>query len=155
MSKQLDDIDRRIIAVIQEKGKIPLQELADACHSTPPTCWRRLNTLEEEGYITGYQGNIDRRKIGLDICAFVNFSIESQYKSSVKEIEEKILGCEEIQECYRMTGDADFTLRIVAKSVDEYDKFVQKFLFSLPGVTHIRTSIALKEIKQTTKFPIY
>ena len=54
-----------------------------------------------------------------------------------------------------MTGDADFTLRIVAKSVDEYDKFVQEFLFSLPGVTHIRTSIALKEIKQTTKFPIY
>ncbi|MEM9495220.1 MAG: Lrp/AsnC family transcriptional regulator [Pseudomonadota bacterium] len=152
---QLDDLDRKILSVLQERGKLSAQELADATgQSSPATCWRRLKSLQEAGFIEGYQAVLDRRKLGYRICAFTHISIERQYKDVIKEIEEKIVARPEVLECYATTGDDDFTLRVVARDIDDYDAFIQNFLFALPGVSRVRSSLALREVKQTGRVPI-
>lgn len=151
----MDDTDKKILSVLQERGKMSAQELAEAVGaSSSATCWRRLKSLEEAGYITGYRAVLDRRKLGYNVCAFVHLSIERQYKNIIAEIESKILERPEVQECYATTGDSDFTLRVIARDIQNYDDFMQKFLFELPGVSQIRSSIALRELKQTTKLPL-
>ena len=151
----MDETDKKILSVLQERGKLSAQELAEAVGaSSPATCWRRLKSLEEAGYITGYRAILDRKKLGYNVCAFVHLSIERQYKNIIAEIEAKILERPEVQECYATTGDSDFTLRVIAKDIQNYDDFMQKFLFELPGVSQIRSSIALRELKQTTMLPL-
>lgn len=155
MGQGLDDIDRRILQVIQEHGKLSAQELADATgHASPATCWRRLKSLEETGYVEGYQAVIDRRKLGFHVCAFVHISIERQYKDVIRKIEAKILNRPEVLDCYMTTGDSDFTLRVISRDIDDYERFIQTFLFELPGVSHVRSSIALREVKQTVRIPV-
>ncbi len=155
MSGGLDDVDRRILRAVQEKGKLSAQELADATgHASSATCWRRLKSLEETGYIEGYRAAINRRKLGYHVCAFVHISIERQYKDIIEKIEKKIMNRPEVLDCYMTTGDSDFTLRVVAKDIDDYERFIQTFLFELPGVSHVRSSIALREVKQTNAVPV-
>lgn len=151
----MDETDKKILRVLQERGKISSQELADAVGvSSPATCWRRLKSLEDAGYILGYRAILERRKLDYNVCAFVHLSIERQYKNIITEIEAKILERPEVMDCYATTGDSDFTLRVIAKDINDYDAFLQKFLFELPGVSQVRSSIALREVKQTTEIPI-
>ncbi len=154
MASELSLIDSKILKIVQHQGKISLQELAEKCNTSTATCWRRLCNLEEAGIITGYHAVIDRRKLGLDICALVFLSIEHQYKQAVKEIELMIENRVEVLECYRTTGSSDFTLRIVARDIASYDKFIQDFLFALPGVSNVQSNIVLSEIKYTSHLPI-
>ncbi len=155
MSAELDDVDRRILRAVQDKGKLSAQDLADETgHGSPATCWRRLRSLEEAGYIEGYRAAIDRRKLGFHVSAFVYLSIERQHKDIVSKIERKILDRPEVLDCYMTTGDSDFTLRVVARDIDDYERFMQTFLFELPGVSHVRSSIALREVKQTNALPV-
>jgi DNA-binding Lrp family transcriptional regulator len=92
--------------------------------------------------------------LGLAVCAFVHISINRQYSEVVDDFVRKIERRPEVLECYATTGDADFTLRVVAKDIADYDRFLQEFLFELPGVGQVRSSIALREIKQTTELPL-
>ncbi len=155
MTASIDEIDRRILQIVQERGRLSAQELAEAVgQAAPATCWRRLKSLEEAGVISGYQAIVDGGRLGYKVCAFVHLSIERQYKNILEEIEQKIRTRPEVMECYMTTGDSDFMLRVIAKSIDDYEQFIQRFLFELPGVSHVRSNIALREIKQTGKIPI-
>lgn len=155
MSDGLDDMDRRILRAVQVHGKLSAQELADVTgHASAATCWRRLKSLEETGYIEGYRAAVNRRKLGFHVCAFVHISIEHQYKDIIQKIEKKIMNRPEVLDCYMTTGDSDFTLRVVAKDIDDYERVIQTFLFELPGVSHVRSSIALREVKQTNAIPV-
>ena len=155
MGDSLDDMDRRILRAVQEHGKLSAQELADVIgHASAATCWRRLKSLEETGYIEGYRAAVNRRKLGFHVCAFVHISIEHQYKDIIQKIEKKIMNRPEVLDCYMTTGDSDFTLRVVAKDIDDYERVIQTFLFELPGVSHVRSSIALREVKQTNAIPV-
>lgn len=154
MSDGIDEIDRRILSVLQQRCRLSSQELAEEVGLSPATCWRRLRGLEEAGVISGYRAILDREKLGYAVCAFVHISIERQYKDIVHEIEAKIMTRPEVLECYATTGDSDFTLRVIAKDINDYDRFMQNFLFELPGVGQVRSSIALREIKQTTVMPV-
>ena len=155
MASEPDEVDRKILRAVQCHGKVSAQELADITgHGSPATCWRRLKSLEEAGYVAGYQAVIDRRKLGFHVCAFVHITIERQYKSVIQKIEKKILERPEVLDCYMTTGDSDFTLRVIARDIDDYEKFIQNFLFELPGVSHVRSNIALREIKQSNRVPV-
>lgn len=155
MTAELDDMDRRILRAIQDKGKLSAQDLADETgHGSPATCWRRLKSLEETGFVRGYRAEIDRRKAGYHVCAFVHLTIERQHKELIQKIEQKILSRPEVLDCYMTTGDSDYTLRVVAKDIDDYERFIQTFLFELQGVSHVRSSIALREVKQTNAVPV-
>lgn len=150
----LDDIDRKILAALQRQCRLSAQELSEATGISAATCWRRLKALEEADVIRGYRAILDREKIGLAVVAFVNVTIERQHAKAVAEIERKIRARPEVLECYATTGDADFTLRIVARDISDYDRFLQKFLLELPEVRQVRSSIALREIKETTELPL-
>ena len=118
------------------------------------TCWRRIKALEKNGVISGYSAQLDRRALGFEVCAFVNVSIESRYSQVVDDIQNALVARPEVLECYATTGESDFTLRVVAKSIEDYDQFLNKFLFELPAIGQVRSSIALREIKQTTLLPL-
>ena len=151
---KIDKQDREILKAMQKHCRISSQELSEQVNMSSATCWRRLKALEKSGVISGYHAQLSRRAIGFEICAFVNISIESRYAKVVDEIEYALKQRPEVLECYATTGEADFTLRVVAKSIDDYDRFLNKFLFELPAVGQVRSSIALREIKQTTQLPL-
>ncbi|MFZ5616229.1 MAG: Lrp/AsnC family transcriptional regulator [Pseudomonadota bacterium] len=152
--ENLDEIDRKILAALQRQCRLSAQELSEATGISSATCWRRLKALEEGGVIRGYRAILDRERLGLAVIAFVHVTIERQYAKAVAEIEKKIRTRPEVLECYATTGDADFTLRIVARDIADYDRFLQKFLLELPEVRQVRSSIALREIKATTELPL-
>lgn len=150
----IDDIDRKILGALQGRCKLSAQELADATGISSATCWRRVKSLEDSGIIKAYRAILDREKIGLAVIAFVHVTIERQYANVVAAIERKIRARPEVLECYATTGDADFTLRVVARDIADYDRFLQTFLLELPEVGQVRSSIALREIKETTELPL-
>ncbi len=150
----IDDIDRKILGAIQSQCRLSAQELADVTGISAATCWRRVKSLEDAGIIKAYRAILDRQKIGLAVIAFVHVTIARQYANVVAAIEKKIRARPEVLECYATTGDADFTLRVIAKDIADYDLFLQTFLLELPEVGQIRSSIALREIKETTELPL-
>ena len=153
-SIQLDRQDRQILQALQKHCRISAQELSEKVNMSSATCWRRIKALEKSGVISGYAAQLDRRALGFEVCAFVNVSIESRYSNVVDDIQQALIERPEVLECYATTGEADFTLRVVAKSIEDYDQFLNKFLFELPAVGQVRSSIALREIKQTTLLPL-
>ncbi|MEE2693140.1 MAG: Lrp/AsnC family transcriptional regulator [Pseudomonadota bacterium] len=150
----MDEQDRKILAALQKHCRVSAQELSEETGVSPATCWRRWRALEEAGVIEGYRALLNRERLGLAVCAFVHVSIDRQYSEVVSGLYEKIKRRPEVLECYATTGDADFTLRVVARDIADYDRFLQDFLFELPGVGQVRSSIALREIKQTTELPV-
>jgi DNA-binding Lrp family transcriptional regulator len=149
-----DETDRKLLAALQRKCRQSAQELADETGLSAATCWRRLKTLEESGVIKAYRAILDRARAGFAVTAFVHVSIERQYTNVIEEIENKIRARPEVLECYATTGDADFTLRVVASDIEGYDRFLQKFLLELPEIGQVRSSIALREVKETTVLPV-
>jgi DNA-binding Lrp family transcriptional regulator len=152
--QDLDELDRRILSALQRKGRLSAQELSEAAGASAATCWRRLKALEDAGVVKGFSAILDREKLGLSVIAFVHVTIERQHAKAVTEIEKKIRARPEVLDCYATTGDADFTLRIVAPDIAGYDRFLQKFLLELPEVRQVRSAIALREIKATTELPL-
>ncbi|MEZ5896919.1 MAG: Lrp/AsnC family transcriptional regulator [Parvularculaceae bacterium] len=149
-----DDTDRKLLAALQQNCRQSAQELADATGLSAATCWRRLKALEDSGVIKAYRAILDRARAGFAVTAFVNVMIERQYTNVIEEIENKIRARPEVLECYATTGDSDFTLRVVARDIQDYDRFLQKFLLELPEIGQVRSSIALREVKETTVLPV-
>ena len=150
----IDDIDRTILGVLQNQCRLSAQELADHTGISSATCWRRVKSLEDAGVIKAYRAILNREKVGLAVIAFVHVTIERQYTNVVATIEKKIRARPEVLECYATTGDADFTLRVAARDIADYDRFLQTFLLELPEIGQVRSSIALREIKETTELPL-
>jgi Lrp/AsnC family leucine-responsive transcriptional regulator len=153
-ANNIDAQDRKILKALQHHCRISAQDLADKVSMSTATCWRRIKALEKNGVIRGYNAQLDRRALGFEVCAFVNISIESRYSKVVDDIQQALVERPEVLECYATTGESDFTLRVVAKSIEDYDHFLNKFLFELPAIGQVRSSIALREIKQTTILPL-
>ncbi|MEM8985858.1 MAG: Lrp/AsnC family transcriptional regulator [Pseudomonadota bacterium] len=154
MKSELDKQDLRLLDLLQRHGRISSQDLSEKANMSSATCWRRVRALEEADVIQGYSAILDRQSIGLAVCAFAHVSIDRQYSRVVGNIAEKIRRRPEVLECYATTGDADFTLRVVTTDMDAYDRFLNEFLFKLDGIGQVRSSIALREIKQTTQLPL-
>lgn len=154
MDRELTPQDLALLRAVQHDCRRSAQEIAEAAGVSPATSWRRQRSLEERGLIKGYRAILDRERLGFAVSAFVHVTIERQFANVIAEIERKIRARPEVMECYATTGDADFTLRVVARDIADYDRFLQKFLAELPGVGQVRSSIALREIKSTTELPI-
>jgi len=150
----LDKTDWLILRAVQADGKLSSQDIAEQVGMSAAACWRRLKALESAGTIKAYRAIVDRARIDLEICAFVNVSINQRYKKVLNEVESALSTRPEIMECYATTGDSDFTLKVVARDIDDYNQFLKTFLFELPGVGQVRSSIALSEIKYTTEYPV-
>lgn len=149
----MDSKDRQILNALQADGRLTNQELSERVNLSPSPCLRRLRNLEESGIIKGYTAIIDENAYGLPITAFVQIRLERHTEDVVKAFEKKIMDAENILDCYVMTGDADYLLRVLVESLEGYEQFVRQRLHSIKGIAAIHTSFAYGRVKGATKFP--
>jgi Lrp/AsnC family leucine-responsive transcriptional regulator len=150
----LDAIDLRILACLQENARIANTELAAAVGLSPAPCLRRVRALEERGVIRKHVSLVSPAAVGLPVSVFVSISLERQVEEALKRFERVILARPEVMECYLMTGDADYLLRVVCADLGAYERFVLDHLTKVPGVSSIRSSFALKQVKYSTALPL-
>jgi Lrp/AsnC family leucine-responsive transcriptional regulator len=150
----LDDIDRRILTALQENARISNVELAEQVGISPSPCWRRVRDLEQKAVISRYVTLLEPASIGLPVSVFVQVSLERQVESALEEFERTVGNWPEVMECYLMTGDADYLLRVVVADLDAYHRFLVDHVTRVPGVSSIKSSFALKQVKYRTALPL-
>ena len=151
---ELDAIDRRILAVLQENARVSNVELAEASGISASPCWRRVRELERTGVISRYVTLVDPAAVGMTLSVFIQVSLEKQVESALEDFEREILDRPEVMECYLMTGDADYLLRVVVADLGAYERFFMDHLTRIPVVANIRSSFALKQVKYRTALPV-
>jgi Lrp/AsnC family leucine-responsive transcriptional regulator len=150
----MDDIDRRILTVLQEDGRISLADLATRVGLSPSPCLRRIRRLERSGIIARYVAVLDQSKVGLPVSVFVSIKLESQRVEALERFKKAIAKWPEVLECYLMTGPRDYLLRIVAADLEAYERFLKQKLTRVDGVSSIESSFALEQAKYSHVLPI-
>jgi DNA-binding Lrp family transcriptional regulator len=151
---QLDSIDWKILGLLQADARMANVELARAVGLSPSPCLHRVRALEEAGYISRYVTLLDALRVGLKVSVFIQVTLERQIESALERFENAIRGRPEVMECYLMTGDADYLIRVVVADIQVLEEFILKFLTKLPGVGNIKSSFALKQVKYQTALPL-
>ena len=152
--RRLDAIDRRILEHLQDNARISNVDLAARVGISASPCWRRVRELEESGVISDYVTLIDAASVGLMVSVFVNVSLERQVERELDVFQNAIRERPEVMECYLMTGEADFLLRVVVPDLMAYERFLMDHLTRVPGIASIRSSFALKQVKYRTALPL-
>jgi DNA-binding Lrp family transcriptional regulator len=151
---QLDSIDWIILGLLQANARMSNVELAKAVGLSPSPCLHRVRALEDAGYISRYVTLLDALRIGLKVSVFIQVTLERQIETALERFETAIRGRPEVMECYLMTGDADYLIRVVVADIQVLEEFILKFLTKLPGVGNIKSSFALKQVKYQTALPL-
>jgi DNA-binding Lrp family transcriptional regulator len=150
----LDAIDKHILAHLQRNGRISNVDLAAAVGLSPSPCLRRVRDLETAGIIDRYAAILDQNAAGYSLSIFVQVTLERQSEPALETFERVIAERPEVMECYLMTGDADYLLRIVVADVAAYEEFLKGHLTRIPGVSSIKSSFALNRVKYETALPL-
>ena len=151
--QKLDDASLRILEVLQDNAELSNAELAEAAGISASPCWRRVADMKERGILRGAVTLADPEKLGLRVNVFVSVTLKQQDQDSLRVFTEAIRNRPEVMECYLMTGEADYMLRVVTEDLREYQKLVLECLTQIPVVSTIRSSFALDQIKYTTALP--
>lgn len=150
---ELDEKDKTILDGIQRNSQLTINELAAMIQLSASGVQKRLKRLEENGYITAYTAVLDRKKMGISLICFVEVSLSTHVRQDVADFDAEIQQLPEVLECHRLTGGADYLLKIVAHDRESLDSFLMDVLMPLPAIDRMKTSIVLKEIKETTALP--
>lgn len=150
----LDAIDRRILDRLQDNGRISNVDLANDVGISSSPCWRRVRELEKRGVISGYVALVDAAAVGLPVSVFVQVTLERQIEAALETFEAAVKARPEVMECYLMTGDADYLLRIVVSDLPTYEAFLKDHLTRIPGIANIKSSFALNQVKYRTSLPL-
>jgi Lrp/AsnC family leucine-responsive transcriptional regulator len=150
----LDAIDRKILGILQQEGRITAQELAERVGLTASPCLRRIRMLEEAGVIRRYVAVVDQKAVGLPVSVFVSVKLERQREEELDRFAAAIARWPEVLECYLMTGPRDYLLRVVVPDLEAYEAFLKAKLTRLDGVQSIESSFALGQVKYTSVLPI-
>lgn len=151
---QFDDIDRNILTTLQENGRISNIELADRVGLSPAPCLRRVRTLEQSGVILRYVTLLDARTVDLAVTVFVQVRLGRSSERELDAFESAVQSRPEVLECYLMSGDADYLLRIVVPDVAAYERFLKDALTRIENVASIKSTFALRQAKYSTALPI-
>lgn len=151
---QMDDVDLRLLRTIQSEPDLAVAELARLAGLSQTPAWRRLKRLQDEGYISGRAVLLDAGRLGLTVNVFAYIRLKHHDEETLESLEQEVHQHPEIVECFSMSGDSDYVLRIMVRSVEDYEKFHKRVLLHLPGVAHINSSFSLKGVKLTTKIPL-
>ncbi len=154
MSDALDATDRRILAALQKEGRITNAELSDRVNLSPSACHRRVQRLEEDGFIAAYVALVDARKLGKPTTVYVEITLESQAEDLLDAFEREVARVPDILECHLMAGSADYLIKIVAEDTEDFARIHRRFLSRLPGVRQMQSSFALREVVRTTALPV-
>jgi Lrp/AsnC family leucine-responsive transcriptional regulator len=146
-SAKLDSIDQAILRELQANGRIPFQELAARVGLSASPCARRIRLLEERGIIAGYHAYVDEAKAGFSFSVFVSVKLDRQIDDTLKEFESAIRNCPEVVDCWLMTGNRDYLLRVAVRDIGEFEAFLTGRLTKIPVVASIESSIPLRRVK--------
>jgi Lrp/AsnC family leucine-responsive transcriptional regulator len=154
MTNILDRYDRVLLKTLQENGRASNVELSDEASLSPPQCYRRVRRLEADGIIRGYAAQVAPSAIGLGVVAFVNLTLDREQFKQVRQVEQAIRQFPEILECYAISGDFDYLLKVVAVDLKSFSNFLTDRLMQVPGVSGVRSMVCLEEIKPPSALPL-
>jgi Lrp/AsnC family transcriptional regulator len=151
---KIDKVDKEIIRLLQEDAELSAAAIGEKIGLSQSPCWRRIQRLREEGLIQGQLIRFDRKKLGFDVLVFAQVKLTAHGRSKVPEFAETIRQFPEVQECHLVLGNIDFLLRIVARDIEEYERFFFEKLSHLAEIQEVHSNIVLSEIKYTTQLPV-
>ena len=151
---ELDKTDLKILAALQKNGRLTNVELAETVALSPSPCLRRLKQLEESGVIRQYVALLEPGRIGLGLQAFVRVALEKRDAETIGAFGQAVQGWTEVIACFAMTGEMDFLLHVYFEDLEHFSRFVLNNLLTHPGVSDVKSSFVLQEIKQTTALPL-
>ena len=150
----LDTTDRRILTVLQKRGRISNAELSENINLSPSACHRRVQQLEKSGYIKDYVALLDPRKVGRPSTVFVEITLSGQADEVLEAFEREVAKVPDVLECHLMAGQADYLLKVVAFDTEHFAQIHRRFLARLPGVAQMHSSFALRTVFKTTGLPV-
>jgi DNA-binding Lrp family transcriptional regulator len=150
----LDKTDCRILHELQRDARLSNQELAERVGLSPAPCWRRLKRLEQAGLIGQYSAILEPESVGFTITAYSHVSLENHHPDSVGAFNELVRERPEVLECFMMSGQYDYLLKVVARNMNHYEEFLTKHLLPSPAVRSVSTSFVLRRMKFTTALPV-
>ncbi len=150
----LDVTDKRILTALQRKGRIPNADLSEVVNLSPSACHRRVQRLEEEGYIRDYVALLNPRKMGVPTTVFVEITLQGQADEVLDAFEKAVGRIPDVLECHLMAGAADYLLKVVASDTEDFARIHRQYLARLPGVGHMHSSFALRTVFKTTALPV-
>lgn len=151
---RLDRIDIAILNQLQRNARITNAELARAVNLSTTPCFNRVKSIEKLGLISQQVTLLNPEVLGLNLNVFVSVSLERQVEAALRNFEEEISARPEVMECYLMTGDADYLLRVVVPNTKDLERFILEHLTTIKGISNIRSSIALKQVRYKTALPL-
>ncbi len=150
----LDELDKAILEELQTDGRVSNAELARRINLSPPATHTRLRQLEQRGYICRYAALLDRERAGYDMLCFVHMSLQLHQQEQIDTVRTAISHMPEVLECYHVTGEFDYLLKVVIRNRKDLERFVMNRLTPIPGVARVYTSLVLTEVKSTTALPL-
>ena len=149
----MDQIDQNILRALQFDGRLTNLELSQKVGLSPSPCLRRVRAMEEQGILVGYTALLDQDAYGFPMNVFVSVRLEQQSTESIQKFEDEINKLDEVLDCYLMTGNRDYLLRVVSQNLKSYEIFVRDKLTTIPGIAAIESSFALGRVKKRSVFP--
>ncbi len=154
IDRSIDRTDRAILHELQQDGRLTNARLAARVHLSESACLRRVRQLEERGLIRGYVGLVDQTQAGYPDNVFVRITLHSQQQDDLAGFEAEVRMLPEVMECYLMSGDADYLLRVIVADARDYERIHSQYLTRLPGVARVHSSFALRTVTKKTEVPI-
>jgi Lrp/AsnC family transcriptional regulator, leucine-responsive regulatory protein len=151
---ELDRYDRAIVGLLQTDARITNARLAEKVSLSESACLRRVRALEESGLIQGYTALVDQQKAGYPVNVFVNITLDRQSQSGLEAFESEVRKIPEVMECYLMTGEHDYFLRLVVADLADFERVHSQHLTRLPSVARVQSSFAMRTVTRTTAIPI-
>ncbi|EEE37705.1 transcriptional regulator, AsnC family [Rhodobacteraceae bacterium KLH11] len=151
----MDSIDIKIIRALQKDGRMTVIDLAEHVGLSATPCARRLERLQRDRIITGYAAQVDPEQLGFGVTIFVSVELEKQDRGAIASFEKAIRRCDEVMECYLMTGSRDILLRVVAQDLKAFDAFLENRLMQIPGIRNLRSNFALRTMVKRGTLPLH
>jgi len=152
--EEIDEVDRRILEILQHDGRITNADLADRIGLTPAPTLARVKKLEAAGYIKRFAAILDQARLGLPVTVFVSIILESHRLKNTREFQKAMLAVPEVLECHHIAGDEDFLLKVVANSPADFEQFVLGKLARMGGIEKVKSIFVLSSSKQETAIPV-
>ena len=150
----LDAYSLHILEELQRDARQTVQQIAERVGLSTTPCWKRIKEMEASGVIRSYTALVDRRRVGLNLLVVVEANLSQHSEELVQQFERAVAATPQIVRCLSTTGQADYILTVMVRDIEHYEQFLHHTIFKLPGVTHVRSSIVLKEVKSEVRLPV-
>ena len=154
MAQQIDQFDRKILALLQDDGRLTTGELSERINLSPSQCSRRRQRLEEEGFIRGYRAVLDRDLLGFSLTNMVTVTLATHNRDNAQRFAELVSRLPEVQEAHALTGEMDYILKVVTPDLKSLANFVNQVLLPHEAVQHVKTAIVLETLKESAALPL-